>query len=193
MKLSRLLHPAGMALITLLSHTTLYAGDESLGAGLPLPYLDIESGGEISVRNNDISVSPWNSKSFETTGKVHVVHYVAANRKVARQNKPFSEAIDERKFSTEKLGKTVIVHMADTLSIARALVVNTLADRKSTQHETNFVIDDKGLGLERWGVKRGSYAIIVLNAHGNLLFAKDGPLSEIEIETTIKLIEQQMI
>ena len=192
MTLSKMFYLTGIALITLLSQTALFAGDASLGAGQPLPSLDIEAGGEISVSNNNISVRPWSSKSFETTGKVQVVHYVAANRKVARQNKPFSQAIDEKQFSTQKLGKTVIVHMADTLSLARTLVVNKLADRKSTQHETNFVIDDNGLGLERWGMKRGSYAIIVLDGNGNLLFAKDGPLSDIEIRQTIKLIEGHM-
>jgi len=193
MKLSKMLYPAGIALITLLSQTALYAEYGSLGAGQPLPYLDIEAGGEISVRNNKISVSPWNSKSFDATGKVQIVHYVAANRSVARQNKPFSEAVDEKKFSTEKLGKTVIVHMADTLSLARVLVVNTLADRKSIHNEINFIIDDNGLGLERWGMKRGSYAIIVLDGTGNIMFAKDGPLSEIEIQHAIELIERQMI
>lgn len=56
----------------------------------------------------------------------------------------------------------------------------------------NFVIDDNGLGLERWGMKNKSCAIIILDANGKVLFAKDGPLSEIEIENTIKLIEKQM-
>lgn len=193
MKLSKLLYPAGIVLITLLAQSALYAEYGSLGTGQPLPYLDIEAGGEISVRNNKISVSPWNSKSFEATGKVQIVHYVAANRSVARQNKPFSRAVDEKLFSNQKMDKTVIVHMADTLSLARALVVNTLADRKSIHNEVNFIIDDNGLGLERWGMKRGSYAIIILDGSGNLLFAKDGPLSEAEIEHTIKLIERQMI
>ena len=126
MKLSKLLYPAGIVLITLLAQSALYAEYGSLGTGQPLPYLDIEAGGEISVRNNKISVSPWNSKSFEATGKVQIVHYVAANRNVARQNKPFSRAVDEKLFSNQKMDKTVIVHMADTLSLARTLVVNTL-------------------------------------------------------------------
>ena len=193
MKLSKLLYPAGIALITLLSQTALYAEYGSLGTGQPLPYLDIKAGGEILVKNNQITVNPWSSKSFEATGNVQVVHYVAANRSVARQNKPFSRAFDEKMFSTEKTDKTVIVHMADTFSLARGIVVDTLADKKSQHQDTNFVIDNDGVGLERWGMKHGSYAVIILDGNGNLLFAKDGPLSEAEIEHTIKLIEGQMI
>lgn len=193
MKLSKLFYPAGIVLITFLSQTALYAEYGSLGTGQPLPYLDIEAGGEISVRNNNVSLSPWSSKSFEGTGKVQIVHYLAANRSVARQNKPFSRAVDEKLFSTQKMDKTVIVHMADTLSLARGIVINTLADKKSTHQNINFVIDDDGIGLERWGMKHESYAVIILDGSGNLLFAKDGPLSEVEIEHTIELIERQMI
>ena len=53
-------------------------------------------------------------------------------------------------------------------------------------------IDDQGVGLQRWGMKNKSYAVIVLDADGKVLFAKDGPLSDSEVESTIKLIEEQM-
>ena len=41
-------------------------------------------------------------------------------------------------------------------------------------------------------MKNKSYAIIILDANGKVLFARDGPLSELEIESTISLIEKQM-
>ena len=55
----------------------------------------------------------------------------------------------------------------------------------------DIVIDDNGVGLQRWGMKPKSSAIIVLDAEGKVLYAKDGPLSEIEVEHTIGLIESQ--
>ena len=66
----------------------------------------------------------------------------------------------------------------------------------------NDYIEDQG--LDNWfelkleyvlpigSMKNKSYAIIVLDASGKVLFVKDGPLSEIEIESTIELIENQM-
>jgi predicted transcriptional regulator len=42
-------------------------------------------------------------------------------------------------------------------------------------------------------MKNKSSAVIVLDASGKVLFAKDGPLSETEVENTIKLIDQHMI
>ena len=49
MTLSKLFYLTGIALITLLSQTALFAGDASLGAGQPLPSLDIEAGGEMAI------------------------------------------------------------------------------------------------------------------------------------------------
>ena len=166
--------------------------DVSLKHGQSLPFLDIQVGGEISVSNNDVFKKPWNSKSFESNGKVQLVHYVAATPVAARQNKAFYDSLIEKKFSSDQLETTVIVHLADTLSLFKGIVVKRMAKNKAKHEKICFVIDDNSVGLQRWGMKNKSYAIIILDAHGNVLFAKDGPLSENEIESTIALIENQM-
>ena len=190
MKLPGPLFPACVALITMLSHSSAYASVDPVQR---LPDLDISAGGEISVSDNDVSMKPWSSKSFESTGKVQVVHYVAATRSAARQNKAFGEAVKERQFSAEKLDNTIIVNTANTMFLARGIIVDKLANRKSRRQEVNFVIDNDGVGQQRWGTKHDSYAIFILDGSGNVLFAKDGPLSETEIEQTIELIERQII
>jgi len=167
--------------------------DGSLKHGQSLPVLDIEAGGEISVSENKIVQKPWSSKSFESKGKVQVVQYVAASRGAVRQNKPFTDALLEKQISSEKLDATVIVNMADTMAFAKGYVANKLVKNKIKRQAVNFVIDDDGVGLQRWGMKHQSFAIIVLDASGKVLFAKDGPLSENEIEYAIKLIENQII
>jgi len=65
--------------------------------------------------------------------------------------------------------------------------------RNKIKHQTiNFIVDDNGVGLERWGIRHKSSAVIVLDASGKVLFVKDGTLSEVEIDRTIELIENQM-
>jgi hypothetical protein len=164
----------------------------SLQPGQSLPILDIQVGGEIDVSGNKVVKKPWSSKSFESKGKVQLVQYVAANWGAARQNKSFNDNLIEKRFTSEKLDTTVIVHLADTVAFLQGFVVKKIAKNKEKYQTINFVIDDNGLGLERWGMKNKSCAIIILDANGKVLFAKDGPLSEIEIENTIKLIEKQM-
>ncbi len=166
--------------------------DGSLNHGQSLPFLDIQVGGEISVTDDDVVKKPWNSKSFETRGKVQLVQYVAAIPGVARQNKAFNDLLIEKKFSSKHLETTVIVHLADTMSLLKGIVVNLMAKNKVKHEKIHFVIDSNGVGLQRWGMKNKSSAIIVLDASGKVLFAKDGPLSEYEIESTIALIENQM-
>jgi YtfJ family uncharacterized protein len=166
--------------------------DISLEPGQSLPVLVIHVGGEISVNDNNIVKEPWSSKSFESKGKVQLVQYVSANRGAARQNKPFTDTLIKKHFSSEQLATTVIVNMADTMAFVKGIVVKKIAKNKVKHQTINFVIDDNGVGLQRWGMKHKSYAIIVLDASGKVLFAKDGPLSEKEIENTLKLIETHM-
>jgi len=163
-----------------------------LEPGQSLPALVINVGGEISISDDSIVKSPWSSKSLESKGKVQFVQYVAANRGAARLNKPFTDILIEKQFSSEQLSTTVIVQMADTIGFVKGIVVNKLAKNKVKHQTVEFVVDDDGVGLQRWGMKHKSSAIIVLDANGKVLFAKDGPLSEIEIESTIKLIEKQI-
>jgi len=163
-----------------------------LQPGQSLPILDIQVGGEIGVSGNKVVKKPWSSKSFESKGKVQLVQYLAANRGAARQNKSFNDSLIEKRFTSEELDTTVIVHLADTMAFLQGFVVKKIAKNKEKYQTINFVIDDNGLGLERWGMKNKSCAIIILDANGKVLFAKDGPLSEIEIENTIKLIEKQL-
>jgi YtfJ family uncharacterized protein len=166
--------------------------DVSLEHGQSLPVLDIHVGGEISVSDNNIVKEPWSSKSFEGNGKVQLVQYIAANPGAARQNKPFTDTLIEKHFSAEQLTTTVIVNMADTMSLLKGIVVKKIAKNKVKHQTINFVIDDNGVGLQRWGMKHISYAVIFLDASGKVLFVKDGPLSELEIQNTIKLIETHM-
>jgi YtfJ family uncharacterized protein len=160
--------------------------------GHSLPVLDIRAGGEIHISDNSIVKTPWSSKSFESKGKVQLVQYVAANKGAVRQNKAFTNTLMDKNYSSEKMDTTIIVHLADTMAIAKGFVVNRIAKNKAEHQSVNFVIDDDGVGLQRWGMKNKSYAIIILDANGKVLFAKDGPLTELEIESTISLIEKQM-
>ena len=164
----------------------------SLKHGQSMPFLNIQVGGEITVSNDDVFKKPWNSRSFETSGKVQLIQYMAANTGAVLQNKAFNDSLKEKKFSSTHLDTTVIVHFADTMSLLKGIVVNRVAKNKAMHEKINFVIDDNGVGLQRWGMKNKSSAIIVLDANGKILFVKDGPLSEYEIESTIALIENQM-
>ena len=163
-----------------------------LKTGQSLPVLDIESGGEISLSENNIIERPWSSKSLAGNGKLQLLQYVAADRDALRQNKPFTKALLKKQFSPDELDTTVIVNLADTMSFVKGIVFKKVAKRKASHQATNFVLDNEGVGLRRWGVKQKSCAIILLDTNGKVLFAREGPMSELEIEQAIQLIEQRL-
>ena len=164
----------------------------SLMPGRTLPVLNIEAGGEIHVSDHNIVRRPWSSTCFEGRGKVQLVQYVAANLGVRKQNKAFNDSLREKRFTSDQMSTTIIVYMADTMEMLKGTVVKKLATGKARYQTIGFVIDDEGVGLKLWGIKNKSSAIIVLDKNGKVLFAKDGPLSDIEIESTIRLIESQI-
>lgn len=197
MKTARLSFFTFIASVAMFCQSAVFAVDNtdaevSLAPGQSLPFLDIQVGGEFAVSDNNIIKRPWSSKSFDTKGKVQLVQYVAANRSAVRQNKQFTDMLIKKQFSSEQLSTTVIVHMADTMGLIKGLVVKKIARNKVKHQTIDFIVDDNGVGLECWGMKHKSNAVIVLDASGKVLFAKDGPLSETEIESTIKLIENQI-
>ena len=145
----------------------------SLEPGQSLPALDIHVGGEISISDDNIVKRPWSSKSLESKGKVQLVQYVAANRGAVRQNKPFTDSLIQKRFTSDELDTTIIVNMADTMGFLQGFVVKKVAKNKEKHQTIHFVIDDNGLGLQRWGMKNKSCAIIILDANGKVLFAKD--------------------
>ena len=204
MKLTRLSYFAHVVIVAMLFQTAAFATQQPgagmnikedclLETGQSLPVLDILTGGEISVSDNSVTETPWSSRSLESKGKVQLVQYLAASFGAVRQNKPFTDALIEKRYSSEQLDTTIIVHMEDTMSFAKGFVVDRMVKNKVKHQSINFVIDHNGVGLQRWGMKNKSFAVIVLDANGKVLFAKDGPLSEVEVESTIKLIEQQMM
>ena len=202
MKSSRLSILVSVMAVALLIQTAAFAIDyhdpaviesnAGLEPGVSLPVLDIRSGGEIHITDNNIIQRPWSSSRLETKGKVQVVQYIAANFGVRSQNKSFNDSLIKKRFTSEQMSTTIIVNMADTMEIAKGMVVKKVAKSKAKHQTIDFIIDDEGVGLERWGMKNKSSAVIVLDAQGRVLFAKDGPLSEIEIEDTIRLIETQV-
>ena len=202
MKLTRLSYFAHVVIVAMLFQTAAFATqrpgagmnikeDCLLETGQSLPVLDILTGGEISVSDNSVTETPWSSRSLESKGKVQLVQYLAASFGAVRQNKPFTDALIEKRYSSEQLDTTIIVHMEDTMSFAKGFVVDRMVKNKVKHQSINFVIDHNGVGLQRWGMKNKSFAVIVLDASGKVLFAKDGPLSDSEVESTIRLIDQQ--
>jgi len=168
----------------------------ALDVGKTLPVIDITAGGMLANASKQdtkyTTQRAWSSKSLEGRGKLQIVQYLAANLGVDRQNKPFTDALYQKNFSTDKQDTTVILHLADTIPFARDIVRNLIAKNKAKHQEVDFVIDEAAVGLQSWGMKHNSFAVIILDEQGKILFAKDGPLDSTEVSQVIQLIEKHV-
>jgi predicted transcriptional regulator len=66
-----------------------------------------------------------------------------------------------------------------------------MTSNKRKYETIHFVVDETGQGLREWGIQQKSSAVFVLDAAGRVLFAKNGELSDADIQEAISLIEGQ--
>lgn len=177
-------------LIGLVSVGYTSASASNVVVGKKLPAVEIVDKGECVIRQADIDYVPWHSKTLQ--GQVHIVEYVAARAGVDKINAAFFAAVKEANIPMEQLTIFKMVNSDDALWGTSGLVAGEIEKTKRKEPDTRFVIDAQGLGLEAWGLQEKSAAIAVLDAQGQVLFFKEGGLSEAEVAQSLKLIRQQL-
>ncbi|MGL6294915.1 MAG: YtfJ family protein, partial [Plesiomonas sp.] len=71
-------------------------------------------------------------------------------------------------------------------------VRSSLKDSKLEFPWSQFIYDANGVVQQAWQLKPESSAIIVLNAQGKVLFAKEGALTAGEISQAMGLIQAEL-
>jgi len=158
--------------------------------GEKLPPLRIADLGECVIHGDETVFEPWESSTM--LGKVQIVEYVAARAGVARLHRPLYDAIREAGFSAAELAVTKLVNADDALWGTSGLVTSKVGENKKEFPENSLVVDAKGIGLRRWGLQQGSGAIALLDRSGDVLFFKEGGLTDDEIHTVVALIRERL-
>ena len=58
--------------------------------------------------------------------------------------------------------------------------------------QNRLVVDARGIGLRRWGLQEGSGAIALLDRSGDVLFFKEGGLTDDEVRTVVALVRERL-
>lgn len=158
--------------------------------GESVPALEINEPGELILEDKEnITYQPWSTDVL--VAKVHVVQYLAGRLRVKNMNKPFTDALEAEDFPAEHLYTTTIINLDDTMFGTSGIVNSQLKSNKIKYWFTSIVADREGDGAKAWQLQPKSSAIIVLSPTSEVLFFKDGKLSDTEIAEVITLIEQQ--
>ena len=157
--------------------------------GETLADLAISDRGEMMLKDDKISYQEWSYP--QQPGKVHIVQYMAATMAASELNKPFT---DRMKTDLEHgaFFSTTILNLDDAMWGTTGFVVSEVKSNKREHPAATLILDEDGIGREAWQLEKDSSAVIVVDQQGIVRFAKQGPMTEQEVESTLELIRSYM-
>jgi hypothetical protein len=130
---------------------------------------------------------PWSSD--EMRGKVHVLFYVDPDKKDL--NNDASEALNGENFPPEKFQSVAIINMAATW-LPNFAISSALEEKQKKYPRTIYVRDYQKVMVKQWGLTDNESDVLAFDKQGQLMFRKDGKLSEEDIRTLIQSIYQHL-
>jgi uncharacterized protein len=147
----------------------------------------ISDGGELILNDDDsIRYQPWNSAQL--AGKVRIVQYIAGRKSAKKKNSPLIKAVEQAHFPGDAFQPTTIVNSDDVVFGTSYFVRGKIEKNKRRYAWAQFIIDGGGVGRNRWQLPEESSTIFVLNHQGQIVWAKDGGLTEKEVSEVITLL-----
>lgn len=127
--------------------------------------------------------TPWSSG--EISGKVYSVYYIDPDE--ADANEPLFTALKAENFPINKVQSVAIINMKATWMPGPVLSM-VLKRKQKKYNRTIYVKDNCRLPATKWNLADHSSDVLVFNAQGEVIFSRDGPLSEAQIREVINLI-----
>ena len=154
--------------------------------GQRVPPVGIADRGELILDNDKFSYKPWNSAQL--TGKVRVVQHIAGRTSAKEKNAPLVEAIKAAQFPHDRYQTTTIVNTDDAIPGSGMFVRSSLESNKKLYPWSQFIVDSDGIARKTWQLDEESSAIIVLDKDGRVQWAKDGALTQEEVQQVVALL-----
>ena len=174
----------------LLIPLTAPAWASTIQVGQPLPDLAIAELGELLLEEDEFRYQPWRA-SRQPDEKVHVLQYMAGRMSARNQNRAFTDRL-EKALPYRGYHVTTVINLDDALWGTSSFVLGEVKASKRKYPASTIVMDENGVGLETWRLQPKNSNIVVTDASGTVLYFKQGPMSDEEIEATLKLIEQHI-
>ncbi|KAA1051656.1 YtfJ family protein [Pseudocitrobacter sp. 73] len=174
-----------MLMVTLLYLPGLAAAHNFV-VGKAVSPIAISDGGELVLNDDSIRYQPWNSAQL--AGKVRIVQYIAGRKSAKKKNSLLIKAVEKAHFPDDVFQPTTIVNTDDVIFGTSYFVRGKIEKNKRRYAWAQFIIDGGGVGRNSWQLPEESSTIFVLNHQGQIVWAKDGGLTEKEVSEVIKLL-----
>ncbi|QHM72550.1 YtfJ family protein [Mixta intestinalis] len=148
----------------------------------------ISDKGEFNYQHDSFSYRPWNSAQL--MGKVRVLQHIAGRSSAKQKNAALIEAIKQAKLPHDSYQTTTIINTDDAIPGTGMFVHSSIETNKKQYPWSQFIVDENGIAKRTWQLEKGGSAIVVLDKEGRVRFAKDGALSQQEVQQVIALLHQ---
>ena len=162
----------------------------NLIVGESVPKVIVNDYGELILKKGDIEYQSWDSEKM--LGKVRVIQAIAGRTSAKKMNQPLMQAITASKLPEKLYQTTSIINQDDAVWGTSNFVRSSAKDSKRDFPWSSIVLDKEGTVAKAWQLDKKSSAIIVQDYEGKILFVKEGPLGEQEVEQVISLIKSQL-
>lgn len=164
----------------------LMASAHSLKEGERVPAVGVADRGELMLDNDKFSYKSWNSAQLP--GKVRVVQHIAGRTSAKEKNAGLIEAIKAANLPHDRYQTTTIVNTDDAIPGTGMFVRNSLESNKKLFPWSQIVVDSNGVVMKAWQLEEESSAIAVLDKDGRVQWAKDGALTQDEVQQVVTLL-----
>ena len=144
--------------------------------------------GELILNNDKFSYKNWNSSQL--AGNVRVIQHIAGRTSAKEKNANLIEAIKAAGLPHDRYQTTTIVNTDDAIPGSGMFVRSSIESNKQLYPWSQFIVDSNGLARKAWQLDEGSSAIVVLDKDGRVQWAKDGALTQQEVQQVVDLLHK---
>ena len=166
----------------------LWASAHNIEKGQRVPPVGIADRGELILDNDKFSYKNWNSSQL--AGKVRVIQHIAGRTSAKEKNANLIEAIKAAGLPHDRYQTTTIVNTDDAIPGSGMFVRSSIESNKQLYPWSQFIVDSNGLARKAWQLDEGSSAIVVLDKDGRVQWAKDGALTQQEVQQVVDLLHK---
>ena len=166
----------------------LMASAHNIENGQRVPAVGITDRGELILDNDKFSYKAWNSAQLP--GKVRVVQHLAGRSSAKEKNTSMIEAIKSANLPHDRYQTTTIVNTDDAIPGSGMFVRSSLESNKKLYPWSQIIVDSNGVTRKAWQLEEESSAVVVLDKDGRVQWAKDGALTQEEVQQVIALLHK---
>jgi len=166
----------------------LMASAHNIENGERVPAVGITDRGELILDNDKFSYKAWNSAQLP--GKVRVVQHLAGRSSAKEKNASMIEAIKSANLPHDRYQTTTIVNTDDAIPGSGMFVRSSLESNKKLYPWSQIIVDSNGVTRKAWQLEEESSAVVVLDKDGRVQWAKDGALTQEEVQQVIALLHK---